>query len=130
MADEPIPTGDTVAATATAEAITPAPKRPRTPRAKKPTAEAKAKPSRSKAAKAAGGSKQRVEGTPASSAEPATAKRRAAKEPVAVIDAPVSAADEMAELLQLEEENSRLRKSLAEKLRAENASLRKKLGLA
>jgi len=37
--------------------------------------------------------------------------------------------DDLAELLQLEEENMRLRKSLAEKLRAENADLRGRLGL-
>ena len=43
---------------------------------------------------------------------------------------PASAADEMADLLQLEEENKRLRRTLAEKLRAENADLRKRLGLA
>lgn len=39
------------------------------------------------------------------------------------------ASDEMADLLQLEEENQRLRKLLAEKLRAENADLRKRLKL-
>ena len=37
--------------------------------------------------------------------------------------------DEIADLLQLEEENQRLRKLLAEKLRAENADLRKRLNL-
>lgn len=37
--------------------------------------------------------------------------------------------DELADLVQLEEENQRLRKRLAEKLRAENAELRKRLGL-
>lgn len=43
---------------------------------------------------------------------------------------PVTAAgDEMEDLLQLEQENQRLRKLLAEKLREENASLRKRLGL-
>lgn len=40
-----------------------------------------------------------------------------------------TAIDEMADLLQLEEENQRLRKLLAEKLRAENADLRKRLNL-
>lgn len=44
--------------------------------------------------------------------------------------APVAAADEMADLLLLEEENQRLRKLLAEKLRAENAVLRKRLGVS
>lgn len=40
-----------------------------------------------------------------------------------------SAGDEFAELVQLEAENQKLRKLLAEKLRAENAELRKKLGI-
>jgi hypothetical protein len=39
------------------------------------------------------------------------------------------AGDEMVDLLQLEAENQKLRKLLAEKLRAENADLRKKLNL-
>lgn len=37
--------------------------------------------------------------------------------------------DELAEFIQLEEENRRLRKLLSEKLRNENADLRKRLGL-
>ncbi|WEJ08678.1 transposase [Sinorhizobium prairiense] len=37
--------------------------------------------------------------------------------------------DELADFVRLEEENERLRKLLAEKLRAENADLRKRLGL-
>ncbi|MDK4736876.1 SyrB2 regulator [Rhizobium sp. CNPSo 3490] len=41
--------------------------------------------------------------------------------------APVT--DELEDLLQLEEENKRLRKLLAEKLRQENTDLRKRLGL-
>ena len=39
------------------------------------------------------------------------------------------AGDELADLVQLEEENQRLRNLLAEKLRTENAELRKRLGL-
>lgn len=55
-------------------------------------------------------------------------KKRAkrAEQPIATH---VTAIDEMADLIQLEEENKRLRKTLAEKLRAENADLRKRLGL-
>jgi len=49
-----------------------------------------------------------------------------ADEPATVVS---SAGDEMADLLQLEEENQRLRKLLAERLRSENADLRKKLKL-
>lgn len=42
---------------------------------------------------------------------------------------PLPAGDELADLVQLEAENQRLRKLLADKLRAENADLRKRLGL-
>ncbi|NKL23662.1 SyrB-like regulator [Rhizobium leguminosarum] len=41
--------------------------------------------------------------------------------------AAVSVSDDLADLLQLEEENKRLRKTLAEKLRAENADLRRRI---
>lgn len=54
-------------------------------------------------------------------------KTRAPKQTTAAA-APVL--DDIADLLQLEEENARLRKALAEKLRAENADLRKRLGLS
>ncbi|WDZ81595.1 SyrB-like regulator (plasmid) [Ensifer adhaerens] len=57
------------------------------------------------------------------------AKTREAKQPTAAT-APAPVLDDIADLLQLEEENARLRKALAEKLRAENAELRKRLGLA
>jgi hypothetical protein len=49
------------------------------------------------------------------------------EQPEAVVA--TSAGDEMAGLLQLEEENQKLRKLLAEKLRTENADLRNKLNL-
>jgi putative transposase len=42
---------------------------------------------------------------------------------------PDTAVGELADLIQLEQENLSLRKNLAEKLRLENAELRKKLGL-
>lgn len=52
-------------------------------------------------------------------------------EPATQAVSPIRAAgEEMEDLLQLEQENQRLRKLLAEKLRAENADLRKRLGLA
>ena len=54
---------------------------------------------------------------------------RGAKQPTATT-APAPVLDDIADLRQLEEENARLRKVLAEKLRAENADLRKRLGLA
>ncbi|NLS08398.1 transcriptional regulator [Rhizobium sp. P32RR-XVIII] len=53
-------------------------------------------------------------------------KTRMRKAATAAVNTP--AADDMADLLQLEEENRNLRKQLAEKLRSENADLRKRLG--
>ncbi|RFB86891.1 hypothetical protein B5K11_27840 [Rhizobium leguminosarum bv. trifolii] len=58
-------------------------------------------------------------------AESQPAKRGPRK--VEAASAPV---DGFAELLKLEEENQKLRRALSEKLRAENAELRKKLGTA
>ncbi len=55
--------------------------------------------------------------------------KRTPKAVQAATAAPIAAIDEMADLLQLEEENQRLRKLLVEKLRAENADLRKRLNL-
>ncbi|MBY5827395.1 transposase [Rhizobium leguminosarum] len=57
--------------------------------------------------------------------------KKATAQPVAEIPAvALSADDELAEFVQLEEENRRLRKLLSEKLRAENADLRKRLGMS
>ncbi len=42
---------------------------------------------------------------------------------------PVSQIDDLKDLVELEEENKRLRKILADRLRAENAELRKRLGM-
>jgi len=76
---------------------------------------------------------------PADVAAIQTVKSRGAKKPVAPKTAlalksgtkAVSASsDEFADLLALEAENQKLRESLAEKLRAENTDLRKKLGLS
>lgn len=81
-----------------------------------------------------GGSSQKKRGRkPKALGGAAAAKREPVKRPrkneqPAAVEA-TSAGDEMADLLQLEEENQRLRKLLAEKLRAENADLRKKLKL-
>jgi hypothetical protein len=65
------------------------------------------------------------------SAAPAkrTRMKRVPKVAMQTASAAPTAIDEMADLLQLEEENQRLRKMLAEKLRAENADLRKRLNL-
>ncbi len=70
----------------------------------------------------------------AKSDEAATSAKRApvkrAPKAVQAAAAPsVAAVDEFADLLRLEEENQRLRKLLAEKLRTENADLRKRLNL-
>jgi putative transposase len=78
----------------------------------------------------------KVEATSAAVETPAAAKvaikgprkAKAAGQSKAPATKSVAAADEMADLIQLEEENKRLRKALADKLRAENADLRKRLG--
>lgn len=56
-------------------------------------------------------------------------KKATAQYAAQVPAASVPVDDEFAEFIQLEEENRRLRKLLSEKLRAENADLRKRLGL-
>ncbi|WP_087006347.1 transposase [Rhizobium sullae] len=55
--------------------------------------------------------------------------KRSATPAVQKNEKPAPASDELADLVQLEEENQKLRKRLAEKLRAENTELRKRLGL-
>jgi putative transposase len=55
--------------------------------------------------------------------------KRTAKPVEQKAEKPLPAGEELADLVRLEEENQRLRKILAEKLRAENAELRKRLGL-
>lgn len=66
----------------------------------------------------------------------ATPKAASSRTPrvAAVSSAPVATSvdviDDIADLIKLEEENKQLRKELSEKLRAENADLRKRLGKA
>ncbi|UIJ90176.1 transcriptional regulator (plasmid) [Rhizobium leguminosarum] len=113
-----------------------APKKQRKPRAKKAaaleTASADATAEPAAALAGAGGVKRRgrkakvIEAAASAKRAPV---RRAPKVVQAAPAAPMTAIDEMADLLQLEEENQRLRKLLAEKLRAENADLRKRLKL-
>jgi putative transposase len=55
--------------------------------------------------------------------------KKAAKPADNVAAAPADQIDDLAEFIELEAENARLRKMLAEKLRAENAELRRRLGL-
>lgn len=58
-----------------------------------------------------------------------TWKKAAAAPTSGTSSSPVAVDDEFAEFIQLEEENRRLRKLLGEKLRTENAELRKRLGI-
>ncbi|MBB2821637.1 UNVERIFIED_ORG: paraquat-inducible protein B [Rhizobium esperanzae] len=112
------------------------PKKQRKPRAKQAaaleTTSANTTAEPAAALAGAGGVKKRGRKTRVIEAA-ASAKRapvgRAPKAVQAAATAPMTAIDEMADLLQLEEENQRLRKLLAEKLRAENADLRKRLKL-
>ncbi|MGR9433268.1 transcriptional regulator [Rhizobium leguminosarum] len=111
------------------------PKKIRKPRAKKAVPEtASAAVSLEPAAASIANTGKQKRGRKAKSDEGATSARRAPvnRAPRAVQAAAassVAAVDEIADLLQLEEENQRLRKLLAEKLRAENADLRKRLNL-
>ena len=128
-----------------ASAKTPAPKKQRAPRRQKAVAEATAAPSLAKTAKVPRDRRKR--GEQAGEAKPALAetqvagkstakdvikgvrRKRTARPTEQAVATPVPLIDEMADLIQLEEENKRLRKTLADKLRAENADLRKRLGL-
>lgn len=60
---------------------------------------------------------------------PAAPEHQEAQDPLAAVADASAPVDELEDLLQLEQENQRLRKLLAEKLREENATLRKRLGL-
>jgi hypothetical protein len=99
------------------------PKKERKPRAKKALLQ-----TASAAVSATAGKVKR--GRKAKPDEGATGARHAPKTVQAATAPSVTAVGEFADLLQLEEENQRLRKQLAEKLRAENADLRKRLNLA
>ncbi|MBY5918419.1 transcriptional regulator [Rhizobium leguminosarum] len=111
------------------------PKKMRKPRAKKAVPEtASAAVSMQPAAASSATAGKPTRRRKAKSDEGTTSAKRApvkrAPKAVSVAAAPsVAAVDEISDLLQLEEENQRLRKLLAEKLRAENADLRKRLNL-
>jgi hypothetical protein len=132
MADENDTTTDADAPAAAAPDIA---KKLRKPRAKKASAEIGSGEAATEPAAASNASagKQRRGRKPRSSEGAMGAKRGPVKrgpKAVQTVAVPLPAAiDEMADLLQLEEENRRLRKLLAEKLRAENADLRKRLNL-
>ena len=109
------------------------PKKERKPRAKKAASEVPATDITAEPAGGLDGISGQKKGRKTKVIEGAAVAKRAyvkrapkTGEPATVVS---SAGDEMADLLQLEEENQRLRKLLAEKLRSENADLRKKLKL-
>lgn len=143
MADENN-TGSVAGAAETDTPAKPETRKQRAPRRQKTTAEA-----------AAAGSHSVTEPAPAASATTADGRGRRGKRKAAetkVVDGrstrkgaprkttekPVEQAattsapafDELEDLMQLEEENKRLRKTLAEKLRQENTELRRRLGLS
>lgn len=105
------------------------PKKQRKPRAKKVTAETASVSVEAEKApiKKTRGRRPKLNGD--ASIPKSAAVRRGPKPVLAAVAAPKVAIDEMTDILQLEEENQRLRKLVAEKLRAENADLRKRLNL-
>lgn len=141
MADEI----DTITATDAPSAVAPptAEKKQRKPRAKTSSEAVTVGHATDRAAVAIAEPKKQKPGRKAKSIETASATKRTPvkRAPKAVQPPPVAptepavpvaiaaAGDEMADLLQLEEENQKLRKLLAEKLRAENSDLRKRLKL-
>lgn len=141
LATEEIPMPDeneTVTETKTPDPIvtTPSPVKQRKPRTKKATAQtdpSQVARAASDSADATAGKPRRgrkAKTIPAASLAKSKPLSRARKTMDAAPAVPVNAIDDMAELLRLEEENRSLRKQLSEKLRAENADLRKRLNLA
>ncbi|MBX4863930.1 transcriptional regulator [Rhizobium bangladeshense] len=122
------------ATTVAAPVETPAVKKTRAPRQKKAVAapadvssQAAAAPAESvKAAMGRGRKAKAVVAKPDAAAK-ATRAKRAPKAVVQPQSTPVAVLDEIEDLIKLEEENQRLRKLLAEKLRNENADLRRRL---
>ncbi|RUM20661.1 hypothetical protein EFQ99_28965 [Rhizobium vallis] len=113
---------------------TPAVKKTRAPRQKKAVAAPADVPSKAAAApaesvKAASGRGRRAKAVVAKSevAAKATRAKRTPKAAVQPQTPAVAVLDEIEDLIKLEEENQRLRKLLAEKLRNENADLRRRL---
>jgi hypothetical protein len=145
MADENNTGSITEVAETDAKAKVPAPKKPRAPRGQKTSAEAAVAASLGKTAQLPSGRKKRGQGAGQAKLTPQetqitgkstskdaikyTGRKRTTKQIAQTAKAPLLALDEMADLTQLEEENKRLRKTLADKLRAENTDLRKRLGL-
>lgn len=142
MADESDAGSIAEAVETDAPAKTPAEKKQRAPRRQKAAVEATTVASTVEAVRSPKGRRKR--GEQAGEAKPtpvakqrktrgpnkAATKTRTAKQTGQAAGTSAPAIDEIADLIQLEEENKRLRKTLADKLRAENADLRKRLGLA
>lgn len=128
-----------------ATAKVPAPKKPRAPRGQKASAGATVAASLAKTAQLPSGRTKRGKGAGQAKLTPqetqitgkSTTKdaikdigrKQAPKQTAQTAKAPLPALDALGDLTQLEEENKRLRKALADKLRAENTDLRKRLGL-
>ncbi|MGA1834287.1 hypothetical protein [Rhizobium wenxiniae] len=133
MADE---TMTEINATTEAPVIAAAEKKIRKPRAPKATAkiatsDITASPAEQPAKKtrAKRGSKIALVKAEKASVEPKNLATRTPRAKTA-IPAPVAPVDDIADLIKLEEENKQLRKELSNKLRSENADLRKRLGKA
>lgn len=137
MADEMNATANS----GTAPANAPKEKKTRAPRKPNTVAEAAVPTSVSEPAKKTRGRRKSVENAqvvapvaPVAAKKAASVKtaekKQAAKRGPRKAQAVAPASDDFADLLKLEEENQKLRKALAEKLRSENADLRKKLGAA
>jgi putative transposase len=127
MADENVVVSDTE--TADTKPVV-APKKTRAPRQPKTTTAPLAKAEPVKRGK-------RLAKAPVETASKETdtvkkSPRAAVSKPPAVkaSSMPASNNDDFSDLMKLEEENQQLRKALAEKLRIENADLKKKLGMA
>jgi putative transposase len=141
MTDENDTNSNTAAASTDASATTPAPKKQRVPRRPKAATEMMGGLAVAKFPRGPQKRSSAEKATLASAEAPVASKRKAkgdlkvdgrkrrtkrVEQPIATT---VTAIEEMADLIELEEENKRLRQTLAEKLRAENADLRKRLGL-
>lgn len=139
MADESN-TSDNVESVKMGVSAEPAPeKKPRGPRQKKVASDTKSVSAKENAGQteSAGGKRLEKPVTAKVAAQPKDTTKAKVKSGAAAKAQPVErkapstsgALDDIADLVQLEQENARLRKALSEKLRSENADLRKRLGL-
>lgn len=127
MADEVKLDDNQVTATAPAEVAAPKKRGPRAKKVDAATAESSPAPSAGKGRKR---KETSAEAKTASQPKRAARANAARKNDDKRTAAQSQVHDEIADLLQLEKENSRLRRELGDKLRAENAELRRRLGLS